>query len=125
LHEPLNKPHFSLTNADIDGSIPRATEFATKRVGHNPLNPVYSLPKVEMRPFTPPKFVRDAHSVHDIEGTKPDPGIRSKTRDHHNVHDIDGARPKPETFLEKPNLMDPTDINKGEMFVSKRTTNPL
>ena len=41
------------------------------------------------------------------------------------VHDIEGARPKPEIMLQKPDFMCPTDINRDEMFTTKRTTNPL
>lgn len=42
-----------------------------------------------------------------------------------NTHDIDGARPKPEQILSKPNLNDPSDINKDGHFRTTRRTDPL
>lgn len=42
-----------------------------------------------------------------------------------NTHDIEGARPKPEHLLQKPNLSDPTDINKEGQFRTTRRTDPL
>jgi hypothetical protein len=32
----------------------------------SPLNPIYELPKVDLRPHTPPKFIRDSIQV-DVE----------------------------------------------------------
>ena len=43
------------------------------RLDHNPLDPVYNLPKSIPRPVTPPKFIRDHTDVSDIEGASPSP----------------------------------------------------
>jgi hypothetical protein len=40
------------------------------RMASNPLNSQYELAKVETRPLTPPKFIRDQMSIDDIEGAR-------------------------------------------------------
>ena len=71
LHIGLNKPEYNLTNNDIEGSQPKCVKFNSTRQGHDPLNPKYQLAQVEMRPNTPPKFLRDNIGHDDIEGSKP------------------------------------------------------
>lgn len=123
LHRALNKPSYNLMTSDIDKAKPRQGEFITSRVT-NPLNPVYKLPSFEVRPITPPKFIRDSIPSNDIEGARPEIYHKWTMRDCISVRDIEGARPKPEKLLEKPNFMDPKDIN-GAVFQTKRVTNPL
>jgi hypothetical protein len=71
LHIGLNKPQYNLMSNDVEGAYPNCVKFQTKRIGHDPLNPHYNLPKVEKRPITPPNFIRDAMSIIDIEGARP------------------------------------------------------
>lgn len=47
----------------------------------DPLNPSYKLPEVEMKPVTPPKFIRDHINNDDIEGSKPKKPVYYQTRD--------------------------------------------
>jgi len=115
----------SLTTEDIPRAQPMKNEFKTKRLGHNPLEPVYKLPTFETRPITPPRFVRDSHTTKDIDGARPEVYFKWKTRDILTTDDIEGSRPKPETIYKKPNFMDPRDINQVAEFSSKRSVNPL
>ena len=69
----LHKNETNLTTGDVHGAQPDATKFKTKRIGNDPLNPTYNLSKVAVRPTTPPRFIRDAMGVTDIEGTRPKP----------------------------------------------------
>jgi hypothetical protein len=66
------------------------------RVGTNPLNPVYALPTVEVRPITPPKFIRDQMDVSDIAGARPkrDWHVDAKTKQTNKIDDIEGTRAK-------------------------------
>lgn len=56
---------------DVEGAWPKCVKFSSKRIGGDPLNPVYNLAKVEIRPITPPHFIRDAMSIIDIDGARP------------------------------------------------------
>ena len=123
LHPSLNRPEFNLKTSDIASTNHQPGKFKSTRVT-NPLNPAYNLPSFELRPVTPPKFVRDSINIQDISGAKPEKYFKWQTRDIIGVSDIEGAKPKPERTLVKPDLMDPRDIN-GEEFHSKRITNPL
>lgn len=123
LHPSLNKPEYNLKTSDIDKAQSNLSNFKSTRFT-NPLNPVYKLPSYEVKPVTPPKFVRDSINIDDISGAKPEKYFKYATRDHINVRDIEGAKPEPEKVLVKPNFMDPKDIN-GEAFRSKRNCNPL
>jgi hypothetical protein len=123
LHSSLNKPEFNLKTSDIEKAQSSLGHFKSTRMT-NPLNPIYKLPSFEVRPITPPKFVRDSIQVSDISGAKPEKYFKYASRDNINVRDIEGARPEPEKILVKPNLMDPKDIN-GETFKSKRNPDPL
>lgn len=127
----LNKPHFNLSNADIEKSSPQQQKFGLERQT-NPLVPEYKLPSFEARPITPPKFMRDSLDVSDIEGTKAkrDPYLDYKTRPSMNLEDIEGSKSK---VLHKSRSRSPegydhlnySDVNKDGLFVSKRQTNPL
>ena len=91
LHIGLNKPEYNLTNSDIDGSKTQVFKFVTTREPSNPLNPVYKLPKFTYVPPEPPKFVRDAMLVDDIDGSKPTVKKQFDPRDTLNCFDIQGA----------------------------------
>jgi len=71
LHVGLNKPEYNLTNADIAGTRTQIQKFITKREPSNPLVPVYKLPSFTFVPADPPKFVRDAMEIDDIDGSRP------------------------------------------------------
>ena len=93
LHIGLNKPEYNLSNNDILGSKPQCVQFKSIRNG-DPLNPTYNLSKVEVRPATPPKFVRDSISNDDIEGAKPKRVAYYQTRNIMEIGDIEGAATK-------------------------------
>lgn len=95
-------------------------------MNHNPLNPQYSLPKVEMRPITPPKFIRDNIGHDDIEGSKPKKQSYYKTRDIMQVEDIHGSKPRNLTKNRGTSLsnIDYRDVTHTE-FKTKRHCNPL
>ena len=90
----LNNPFGSLQSNDIEGSQPNGVKFKTKRQPQNPLCPVYKLAEVVFVAPDPPKFIRDAMAVSDIEGAKPKKAVERATRDNYNCGDIDGAKPK-------------------------------
>ena len=72
LHVGLNnKPEYNLSNCDIDGTKTLINKFITRREPSNPLQPVYKLPSFTYVPPDPPKFIRDAMTTNDIEGTSP------------------------------------------------------
>ena len=52
-----------MSNYDIPNSSPKSNDFRTNRIGGNPLEPKYSLPKVEVLPFTETKFIRDSIKI--------------------------------------------------------------
>lgn len=58
----------------------------------NPLVPQYKLPTAQSSEPPQPKFIRDAHNVGDIEGTRPKPLYRFAMRNNGTVDDIDGAQ---------------------------------
>ena len=66
-------------NQDIEHSQPDCVKFKTMR-SHDPLNPNYQLSKVEIRPPTPPKFIRDNIHHDDIDGSKPKKPTYYETR---------------------------------------------
>ena len=97
LHIGLNKypgSDLNLNNNDIEGSRPKCVQFNSTRQYNDPLNPQYALPQVEMRPITPPKFVRDAIGHDDIEGSKPKKQTYYQTRDIMKLEDIEGSKPR-------------------------------
>lgn len=123
------KTGFSLTSSDIPFARPQKVAYQTARLGTNPLDPVYKLPSFQTKPTTPPRFIRDAHSVEvtdiqDIEGAQARQFMRWKPRESMKLDDIEGCRSKPERELRKTNFMDPKDINKEYLFVTKRSSIP-
>lgn len=124
-HKSLNKPSTNLLTSDIPSASPNVLQFKTSRKDHNPLTPVYNLASFEVKPSTPPRFLRDSINIDDIEGTKPSVYSKWQTRNSSDVKDIFGATAKPRRNLNKPDLMNPKDINTIEVFESKRVTNPL
>ena len=69
-HLGLNKPENNMRTQDIYGASPNCVKFQTKRIGHDPQNPQYNLSKVEIKPPTPPKFIKDSMAI-DYEGAGP------------------------------------------------------
>ena len=122
----MNKPEYAHNNADIENSQPDCVKFKTKRT-NDPLNPSYQLPKVELRPVTPPKFIRDNIHNDDIEGSKPKKPQHYETR--HNileVGDIEGSKPRNRTFQRSGQFdaVNYRDVTHAD-FKTKRSTNPL
>ena len=124
-----SRPSASLDISDIQGSSPGsgAHSFSTKRQV-DPQNPVYVWPSKPLVSMDTTKFLRDAHSVSDIEGASP----RHHERDHltitNSLHGITGCSPKKTRPPRTSNLAvgdDVHDINASGQFVSKRVTDPL
>ena len=115
---------------DIGGAAPQIVKFQSKRQANDPLNPVYNLSKVETRPATPPKFIRDAMVIDDIDKSRPkaDAMAGRATRDVMKLDDIEGtraqARHKPRANSGGFTTYDYTDVTKIERK-SKRCSNPL
>ena len=123
-HRSLNKPSMNLLTADLPNASPNVLQFQTTRKDHNPLNPIYKLPSYEVKPNTPPLYLRDAINIDDIEGCKPSVYSKWQTRNS-DISDIPGAKAQTRRLLNKPDLNNPRDINTIEVFESKRVTNPL
>ena len=129
LHAGLrNKPAFSYTNDDIDGSKPKPYTFKTARVV-DPVDPVYALPSSTKHEITPPRFLRDGRDVSDIRGTAPRPIHRGEQRDTMGAADIEGAqagwKPRHKVKSDQPrNTLDVGDIlHVG--FKTSRVSDPL
>ncbi len=105
-------------------------KFQSKRQANDPLNPTYNLSKVEVRPATPPKFIRDAMAIDDIDKTRPkvDQMAGRPTRDVMKIDDIQGTRAqqrhRPRQNSAGFTTYDYTDVTKMERK-SKRCSNPL
>lgn len=122
----LNKPEYNLGNHDIEHSRPDCVKFKTER-SYDPLNPSYNLSKVEIRPITPPRFIRDNIHHDDIEGSKPKKPAYYETRGSIlETKDIEGCKPRDRTFNRKDNFesINYRDVTHAD-FKTKRTTNPL
>ena len=89
----LYKEETNLKTNDIKGANPQVVKFQTKRQAQNPLNPVYNLSKVEYRPVTPPKFIRDQMTVDDIDKARPkvDTRTAAQTKNIMKIDDIEGC----------------------------------
>ena len=130
LHYPLNKPEFNLTNKDIEKSSPQMKHLKTNRCT-NPLEPKYTLPKVEEYPPSIPKFIRDSIDIKDISGARPQKYFQWKTRETFpiNNHGIEGSKTK-ETYVRKRlgnnkyDYIDYSDLTI-DIFKTRRNTNPL
>lgn len=92
----------------------------------DPLNPTYQVSKVELRPITPPYFIRDNIQHDDIEGSKPKKPQHFETRTVLDVGDIEGCKPRDRTFTRtaKFDAINYKDVTHAD-FKTKRTTNPL
>jgi hypothetical protein len=124
-----SRPSPSLDISDIAGTCPGsgAHSFTTKRQV-DPQNPVYVWPSKPLVNIETTKFLRDAHSVADIEGASP----RHHEREHltmtNSLHGISGCSPKKQRPPRLSNLAvgdDVHDINASGHFVSQRVTDPL
>ena len=130
LHIGLYKDETNLKTGDIHGAAPQIVKFQSKRQGCDPLNPSYNLSKVEVRPATPPKFIRDAMQIDDIDKSRPkaDAMAGRATRDVMKLDDIEGtraqARHKPRQNSGGFTTYDYADVTKQERK-SKRCSNPL
>ena len=130
LHYPLNKPEFNLTNKDIEKSSPQMKHLKTNRCT-NPLEPKYTLPKVEEYPPSVPKFIRDSIDIKDISGARPQKYFQWKTRETFpiNNHGIEGSKTK-ESYVRKRlgnnkyDYIDYSDLTI-DIFKTRRNTNPL
>ena len=130
LHYPLNKPEYNLTNKDIEKSSPQMKHLKTNRCT-NPLEPKYTLPKVEEYPPSVPKFIRDAIDIKDISGARPQKYFQWKTRETFPIdnHGIEGSKTK-ETYVRKRlgnskyDYIDYSDLTI-DIFKTRRNTNPL
>lgn len=83
-----------MATSDIHGAAPQIVKFQSKRQGNDPLNPQYNIPQVEVRPATPPKFIRDAMNIDDIDRCRPRADVMAgrKTRDPMRLDDIQGTK---------------------------------
>jgi hypothetical protein len=122
----LNKPENNLYNGDIEHALPDCVKFKTKRT-HDPQNPTYQLPKVEIRPVTPPRFIRDNLTNQDIDGSMPRQPVYYETRENIlRIDDIAGSQPRDRTFKRSAQFdaINYRDVTHSD-FRSKRSTNPL
>jgi hypothetical protein len=94
------------------------------------LNPSYTLSKVEVRQATPPKFIRDAMNIDDLEDARPKANRLNqlKTKDVMKVDDIQGTKARPRHQARGISggysAFDYSDVTKQER-ISKRVVNPL
>eukprot|EP00943_MAST-04B_sp_MAST-4B-sp1_P000806 g806.t1 len=128
LHAALNKPSLGYTNADIPGSQAKPYTFKTSRCV-DPNDPSYTLASVEVKPPTPPRFLRDQIDVSDIDGATPGVSRNFAPRDNMTTMDIPGAQagwiPRHKRRTGPPrNNIDYSDVMK-EGFRTQRRTNPL
>ena len=128
---------YQLINEDINGAKPSINKFKTVRKPTNPLTPEYILPKVEMKPPSPKRFIRDAIDVSDIEGTRPRKvdliqELNAKNQslgrkfEKKPLDEIPGTRPR-KMFIPKDgiDILDVKDINSFRQFKTTRLVNPL
>lgn len=130
LHRDLNKPKRNLTNDDIPGTKAKPYTFKTTRCV-DPNDPSYTLPSVDMKPPTPPRFMRNHIDVSDIEGAGPRAPRVFEPRDSFNTNDIEGAqagwKPRHKRRSNKKalrNTLSVDDIVK-EGFQTTRVVDPL
>lgn len=117
-------------NNPIEGSKPRETRFQSNR-HTDPLQPEYVLPRCKLEKPPAPKFIRDAYTVTDIDGTVPKPLYPLAMRDTYNVHDIEGAqaswRPRHERARREAPPRDGLDVRDimDEGFATRRRTDMM
>jgi hypothetical protein len=115
---------------DIEGASPKCVTFTTNRLPSNPLNPTYPISKVDIRPITPPKFVRNQMDISDIQGAraKKDWHDRAKTKETNKIDDIQGTKARqrhsPRQNSAGYTSYDYSDVTRA-YFISKRNVNPL
>jgi hypothetical protein len=124
-----SRPSPSLDISDIAGSCPGSGShsFTTKRQV-DPQNPVYVWPSKPLVSADTTKFLRDAHSVADIDGASPRRHDRELLTATNSLHGISGCSPKKARPPRLSNLAvgeDVHDINASGHFVSQRLTDPL
>lgn len=124
-----SRPSPSLDISDIPGSCPGSGShsFTTKRQV-DPQNPVYLWPSKPLINTDTTKFLRDAHSVADIDGASPRCHDRDQLNVTNSLHGITGCSPKKTRPPRLSNLAvgeDVRDINASGHFVSQRVTDPL
>ena len=124
----LYKVETNLATGDIEGAQPNVNKFKSTRATNDPLNPNYNLSKVDVRPVTPPKFIRDNMQVDDIDKAKPRENAQNKivTREALKTDDIDGTKSKPRHVARKTeySAMNYDDVTKKTQK-SMRCSNPL
>lgn len=131
MHVGLHKPENNLKTNDILGARPQCVKFTTNRIGTNPLNPTYTLQKVEFVAPEPTRFIRDQLSIDDIEGAKPakKKQLDIKTRDILNINDIEGTKPQIGNVKMQRNKTSYDNMNYRDVthdyFKTTRSTNPL
>ena len=130
LHYPLNKPEYNLTNADIEKSSPQIHHLNTKRCT-DPLEPKYTLSKVEDYPPEIPKFLRETNYIKDIAGTHPQKYFQWKTRETFPLDNfgIQGSKSKPKYVRNtvgnmKYHYLDYSDLTR-DIFKTSRHISPL
>lgn len=130
LHRDTNSQDYTLHLDDIEGAHPKPYTFKTQRLV-DPMNPEYKLPTTQLAAHPQPKFVRDAYSIGDIEGTAPRPRFRFAERENHEVHDIEGAqsgwRPRHERVRREGDPRDGLDVRdiNDVGFKTQRVSDPL
>lgn len=118
---------------DIAGARSRKLTSVLGPRNVDPLEPAYALPSCELRPATPPKFIKDSLSTDDIWGAQPMIPRHQliATRNHIDYSDVPGTRSRSllHTRSERAQLdsLDVFDINRGEYntFRTSRVTCPL
>eukprot|EP00668_Euglena_longa_P003686 GGOE01004326.1.p1 GENE.GGOE01004326.1~~GGOE01004326.1.p1 ORF type:complete len:391 (+),score=38.75 GGOE01004326.1:60-1232(+) len=82
---------FHLSNADIEGTVAKATGFRSTRMT-DPNNPSYKLPSFETAPVAISKQLSETNQVVDIDGAHAKPKTILSVRQPLKVEDIDGAK---------------------------------
>jgi hypothetical protein len=84
-----NKPDYTLSNRDIEKSMPKGHDCSFKSNRHvNPLEPQYTLPSCNDKfEVFQPKFLRDNIDVSDIAGAQPRKYLKWEKRDNMSMYD--------------------------------------
>jgi hypothetical protein len=126
----VSRPSYALMTQDIPHAQPKKhNNFKTERQT-DPLNPSYTLPRVAVRPVTPPKSpARAIMEISDIDGTAPAPLYRfSQRKTSMDMEDIEYATPGWKPVYRRrqspSKSMDVKDINGDGVFKTQRTVDP-
>ncbi|CAD8069835.1 unnamed protein product [Paramecium primaurelia] len=123
---PSNRADLQLALDDIKGTRPNIVKFQTSRHPLNPLEPQYKLPTFMASQPDPPKFIRDAHNIQDIQGAQPKQTHKKliiKESEHEDIygsHQIPRFQPK-----DKIDSLYVKDINDYLLHKTTRISNPL